>query len=849
MKNTLKLLLVLFSLSHARTVTHQNGVLTLENELVRRRYRTKGDFGPVSFFYKPEKTECLTPQGHWFRLFIDGKTIDSAEFVRFSQADLSHGGREVTVFLLAGNAELCYIVQIFPDSPIIRERLVVVPAKGELVLTPGDQGPGYVFPACLFSPVTALQEVRLASWNREQLPDADIDAFPVQRHFGPGQGNGANLSQCHMYHPDFIDFSPLEARRSKGPVVVGLSPGRHGWIVAYEHGSPDNDPVRRYLDINTTPADSLLAVNVTAARGACLPGEKITRDRPFKTVWVLSGVFDGRSFDAGLAALWDFLFHWQSAQRSTRKPLFYYNTWGWQRDDQREYVNFEQLKQTRQGTDIYGDATVYGPLTYYNVSGRGGPRKNLSPRDVLRNEERLLREIDYAHQLGVDVFVLDDGWFDWMGDWNVDTRAFPNGLGPVKKKLDACGMRLGLWMAPFCLHKNSRVYQDFPEYLAVGRDGQNLKGGWNREMACLVSGYADIFIEKSKKLIDMGCTYFKWDGLDGRYCCAGGHDHGGSRHAPPLRGERYGYELINVVTNIAAQLNEYCPDLVIVYDITEKGRHVGLEFFSQGRFFWMNNGASGYDDLSHYRAKSMRTILSLYHRVVPPVLQTFADYPHNASPYFAQMYNVGSSLLGGGHGFWGDLSEMSKRQRQNVGDILRAYKKTAGTVTAVRPHVSGTVGASPEIFEILDPVKSEGEVVAFSGAAGRHTFRSREIDPQRFLGVLRHAYELKHNRLEFLFEFTEPDAVRPAFILGRNRFGARVVRSTCWLEDISIKDGVLTVRNGAPGHITVFWPRTRGAVDVSGVPDFSLRESGDGVLVDISVTEPGQSTRLKQGKP
>ena len=60
----------------------------------------------------------------------------------------------------------------------------------------------------------------------------------------------------------------------------------------------------------------------------------------------------------------------------------------------------------------------------------------------------MLEEIPIAHEMGAEVFVLDIGWFDDAGTWNVTSERFPNGLEPVKRALDERGMKLGLWLCP-----------------------------------------------------------------------------------------------------------------------------------------------------------------------------------------------------------------------------------------------------------------------------------------------------------------------------------------------------------------------------------------------------------------
>ncbi len=804
-------------------IKNDRGVLTIENKTIRRQFNTHGQFYPSSFFHKKADAECFASiSKNWFELGVNGNVLSSAQYISHKQRQMKNGGRQINILLHAENANINYIIQVFPDSAVTRERLEFSPRNKSINLTAINGRIKLVFPRYTFFKTARAQEIRLASWNREQIPQANVNAFPAKRDWDPTKGKGLNLSQCHMYHPAFLDFSPSELSLRKGQILIGVDNQNNGWLIAYEHGSPDNDPSRDFLKIATEPSKGGTRVWVTAEQGAYLNNELVTKEKPFRTVWVDVGVFSGNDLDTGRATFWDFLYHWQSKLPATRKPIIYYNTWGWQRDDQKEYVNCEQLTKTLKGTSIARDPGVHEPLTYYNAKGPGGRRKNIAPVDVLRNERRLLREIDYSHQIGTDVFVLDDGWFDWVGDWNLNPKTFPDGLSHIKARLDGYGMRLGFWLAPYCLNENSRTFAEHPEFMVKDKNGniqmcRNPSWGY---MACMVSGYTDYFIEKCKRLIDIGATYFKWDGLNGQYCYADNHYHGGTKNDPDARGRRYGYEFINTVTRIAHELTQYCPDLVIVYDVTEKGRNIGLEFLSQGRYFWMNNGATWYDDLSTFRTKSIRTVPFRYNQIIPTVLQTFANYPHNDSKYHAQQYNVCTTILGG-NGFWGDLSEMNNIERQNVKEIIECYKAVAPTVVATRPRITGAVGSSPEIYEFVDSDKAQGQIIAFSSSVVKKTYYTKPINQTNLLGVLHHGYELENGQLKFAFEFTEPDSVRQAFILGQNTFGARIEKSTCWLKKIKVEnDSVLKIRNGAPGVISVFWPENLGMPAIE--PDDNL---------------------------
>jgi len=69
-----------------------------------------------------------------------------------------------------------------------------------------------------------------------------------------------------------------------------------------------------------------------------------------------------------------------------------------------------------------------------------------------------------AKSLGVETFVLDDGWQLYNGDWTApDAARYPDGLEPVRDILEANGMRLGLWMAPGSFHPHSQSWNAHPE--------------------------------------------------------------------------------------------------------------------------------------------------------------------------------------------------------------------------------------------------------------------------------------------------------------------------------------------------------------------------------------------------
>ncbi|WP_160677965.1 alpha-galactosidase [Clostridium sp. C8-1-8] len=87
------------------------------------------------------------------------------------------------------------------------------------------------------------------------------------------------------------------------------------------------------------------------------------------------------------------------------------------------------------------------------------------------NEEKLLAIAKEGKKLGIELFVLDDGWFGKrnsdncsLGDWVVDKNKLPNGLTHLGKQLEAINMKFGLWFEPEMVSPDSDLYRSHPDW-------------------------------------------------------------------------------------------------------------------------------------------------------------------------------------------------------------------------------------------------------------------------------------------------------------------------------------------------------------------------------------------------
>jgi alpha-galactosidase len=88
------------------------------------------------------------------------------------------------------------------------------------------------------------------------------------------------------------------------------------------------------------------------------------------------------------------------------------------------------------------------------------------------NEDQQIEMAKIAAKMGVELFVVDDGWYKGrtgsafgLGDWEPDKTKFPNGLGSMIKRVNDLGMKFGIWIEPESVNINSEVYKARPDWI------------------------------------------------------------------------------------------------------------------------------------------------------------------------------------------------------------------------------------------------------------------------------------------------------------------------------------------------------------------------------------------------
>ena len=103
------------------------------------------------------------------------------------------------------------------------------------------------------------------------------------------------------------------------------------------------------------------------------------------------------------------------------------------------------------------------------------------PRPILVNNweatyfdfdaDKLYHIAEEARNIGLDMFVLDDGWFgkrdnDWcaLGDWEVNEEKIKGGLPALAERIHGLGLKFGLWVEPEMISEDSDLYREYPDW-------------------------------------------------------------------------------------------------------------------------------------------------------------------------------------------------------------------------------------------------------------------------------------------------------------------------------------------------------------------------------------------------
>ena len=135
------------------------------------------------------------------------------------------------------------------------------------------------------------------------------------------------------------------------------------------------------------------------------------------------------------------------------------------------------------------------------------------------NEGSLVSMAKSGKELGIELFVMDDGWFGdrsddtrALGDWHPNPKKLPGGLAGLCKKINDAGLQFGIWVEPEMINVQSRLYEQHPDWV-MSIPGKPHSEGRNQRILDLANPeVVDYIIEKMTEVFSSApIAYVKWD--------------------------------------------------------------------------------------------------------------------------------------------------------------------------------------------------------------------------------------------------------------------------------------------------------------------------------------------------
>jgi alpha-galactosidase len=400
------------------------------------------------------------------------------------------------------------------------------------------------------------------------------------------------------------------------------------------------------------------------------------------------------------------------------------------------------------GEVVLGAGESYSTPWLYGVWGKGlddqaarlhawlraRPKHPSRPRPVTLNVweavyfdhrlDRLTELADRAAEVGVERFVLDDGWFgsrrndsSGLGDWVVSADVWPEGLDPLISHVHSLGMEFGLWFEPEMVNPDSDVARAHPEWIMApagrlpvsSRNQQILNIG-------LPGAYGHVRDQMVALLERYPIAYIKWD--HNRDLVEAGTQPDGRPgvHAQTLAAYR-----------LMAELKERFPGLEIE-SCSSGGSRVDLGVLEHTDRVWTSDSIDPLDRQRMHRWTQ---------QLIPPELMgshIASQRSHTTGRMHSLHFRAGTAVWG--HlGIEWDLTEATREDARELADWVQFYKEHRALLHGGRMIRLDSFDPSLQIHGVVDASESRALFAVVRTAVsdieplGRFTLRG--LDPKR----------------------------------------------------------------------------------------------------------------------
>ena len=284
------------------------------------------------------------------------------------------------------------------------------------------------------------------------------------------------------------------------------------------------------------------------------------------------------------------------------------------------------------------------------------------------NEEKILKIAEQAASLGVDMLVLDDGWFgkrdddcSGLGDWFVSEEKLNGGLGKLAEKIKSLGMKFGLWFEPEMVSEDSDLYRSHPDWAIKIPSRNPVRSRYQLVLDMINPEVRDyLFGAISDILKNADISYIKWD-MNRSICdwytpCLSAENQGEMPH-------RYVLGLYELLERLTSEF----PDVLF------EGCSGGGGRFDAGMLcycpqIWCS------DDTDAYERTKIQYGTSFFYPV-SAVGSHVSAVPNHQTGRTTPIETRAITAMSGSFGYELDLNTLSDSEKQEVREQITRFKK------------------------------------------------------------------------------------------------------------------------------------------------------------------------------
>lgn len=350
-------------------------------------------------------------------------------------------------------------------------------------------------------------------------------------------------------------------------------------------------------------------------------------------------------------------------------------------------------------------------------------------------EEKLLDIAKAAKEDGIELLVLDDGWFSsrrddtsGLGDWWVSTEQLPNGIKGLSEKVEALGMKFGLWFELEMVNKPSELYKNHPDWIlhVPGRSQSHGRSQYvldfsRKEVVDYIYDMVEAILAESK------ISYIKWD--MNRYiteCYSLGYE-----------AERQGeisHRYILGVYDLYDRLTKKFPEILFESCASGGGRFdPGLLYYAPQ--CWTSDDTDAVERIKiQYGTSYCYPVSSMgAHVSITPNHQVYRNTP---------LKFRGDVAYFGAFGYELDLSKLSEEERKEVREqvaFVKKYRKLIqqGTYYRLQSPFENNISAWMIVsedkkqaimayFKVLNDVNCEFRRMKLKGLSGEYLYQATD---------------------------------------------------------------------------------------------------------------------------